>query len=217
MIIKEKLDLNPKNMFYKFNYQYALNDNRFHLVCRRDYFKGVVMSHIFTDTEINWSEIINENKHYLLMTCQNILNCPKRAEDALQDAYIRLAQLAPEKSKEIKRPKGYLFQVARNISIDHKRKLTKEDGYVGELTQEFEIADSASGPEQIFDAHKLLSTLEISLAKLPSRTREIFEIYRHGDLTQKEISKKYGISPTLVNFIIKDAIMSCRNDLHKLN
>ena len=175
------------------------------------------MSHTLTSTEINWSSIINENKCNLLWTCQKILNCPKRAEDALQDAFIRLSQLAPQQSIEIKKPEGYLFQVVRNISIDHKRKLTKEDGYLSELTPQFEIADSADGPEQILDEHNLLNSIEISLAKLPQRTREIFEIYRHGDLTQKDISKKYGISPTLVNFLIKDAIMSCRNDLQKMN
>ncbi|MFQ3191128.1 MAG: RNA polymerase sigma factor (sigma-70 family) [Paraglaciecola sp.] len=175
------------------------------------------MSHTLTNTEINWSAIINKNKCNLLWTCQKILNCPKRAEDALQDAFIRLSQLAPEQSIEIKRPERYLFQVVRNISIDHKRKLTKEDGYLSELTPQFEIADCADGPEQILDEHNLLNAIENSLAKLPRRTREVFEIYRHGDLTQKEISKKYGISPTLVNFLIKDAIKSCRHDLHKIN
>jgi RNA polymerase sigma-70 factor (ECF subfamily) len=175
------------------------------------------MSHTSQNSLINWSELINENKGNLLWTCQKILNCPKRAEDALQDAFIRLSQLEPKQTLGIKRPEGYLFQVVRNISIDHKRRLNKEDGYLSELTSQFEIPDSANGPEQTLDEYSLLNSIENSLARLPKRTREIFEIYRHGDLNQKEISNKYDISPTLVNFLIKDAIISCRSDLQKVS
>lgn len=166
-----------------------------------------------TDSTIDWSSIIKEKRSSLLWTCQKILNCPKLAEDVLHDAYLRLTQLSPEKTIEIKKPEYYIFQVVRNISIDHKRKFNREGGYLTELTDEIHIADTANGPEQIVQEHNVLSSIEKSLSKLPQRTREVFEVYRHGNFTQVEISKKYDISPTLVNFLLKDAIKSCRNDL----
>lgn len=162
---------------------------------------------------LNWSVIINENKHELLWTCQKILNCPKRAEDVLQDAFLRLSQLDVSRMLEIKKPEGYLFQVVRNISIDHKRKLIKESTRFSDSFIYIDIVDTAQTPEQLLTEQSTLSVVNASLTKLPERTRNIFELYRQGELNQKAIAEKYNISPTLVNFLIKEAIKNCRKYL----
>lgn len=171
------------------------------------------MSLSLSSSAFNWSSIITENKNDLLWACQKILNCPKRAEDVLQDAFIRLSQLDLTRTLAIKKPLGYLFQVVKNISIDYKRRLNRESDFIIELAPHVEVEDGASGPEQALYDQKLLNSIQVSLDKLPQRTREVFNLYRHGDLNQKSIAAKFNISPTLVNFLIKDAVTFCRDDL----
>ncbi|MFC6978486.1 sigma factor-like helix-turn-helix DNA-binding protein [Microbulbifer taiwanensis] len=52
-----------------------------------------------------------------------------------------------------------------------------------------------------------------ALGELPERTRRVFELYRMGGHTQREIAKMLGVSPTLVNFMIRDALNHCRSAL----
>jgi RNA polymerase sigma-70 factor (ECF subfamily) len=62
-------------------------------------------------------------------------------------------------------------------------------------------------------SHINFSTLEHiadALTELPSRTRYAFEMYRLHGVPQKDIAKELGVSPTLVNFMIRDALVHCR-------
>ena len=40
--------------------------------------------------------------------------------------------------------------------------------------------------------------------------RHAFEMYRLHGVPQKDIAKELGVSPTLVNFMIRDALVHCR-------
>ena len=62
-------------------------------------------------------------------------------------------------------------------------------------------------------SHINFSTLENiadALTELPTRTRYAFEMYRLHGVQQKDIAKELGVSPTLVNFMIRDALIHCR-------
>ena len=62
-------------------------------------------------------------------------------------------------------------------------------------------------------SHINFSTLEriaVALTELPNRTRYAFEMYRLHGVQQKDIAKQLGVSPTLVNFMIRDALVHCR-------
>ena len=48
---------------------------------------------------------------------------------------------------------------------------------------------------------------------LAAYKRRAFELYRLGGLTQREVADELGISTTLVNFMIRDALTCCRDAL----
>ncbi|WP_122316418.1 sigma factor-like helix-turn-helix DNA-binding protein [Pseudomonas cichorii] len=52
--------------------------------------------------------------------------------------------------------------------------------------------------------------LSEALAQLPSQTRYAFEMYRLHGVSQKEIACNLGVSPSVVNFMIRDALVHCR-------
>lgn len=151
-----------------------------------------------------------EHRSILVKTAARITGCHYRAEDIVQDAYFRL-ESAPLVSLSFKAQVSYMFRTVRNLAIDHYRKQVLERRYSGSEAEglEVEIHESAS-PEATHIHQQTLDMLEGALAQLPQRTRYAFEMYRLHGVPQKDIAKELGVSPTLVNFMIRDALLHCR-------
>ncbi|MET0266312.1 MAG: RNA polymerase factor sigma-70 [Duganella sp.] len=158
-----------------------------------------------TGSEIRQQFVVSRAQ--LHEAAMRILGCRQRAEDVLQDAYLKLADGIEE--LHINNPLAYLYQLVRNLAIDRYRRgqfelqvfSPEEDGlHVG----------SASTPEaQAIDTQHLLIVAR-ALGSLPERTRAAFELHRLGGQTQREVAAQLGISTTLVNFLIRDAMDCCR-------
>ncbi|MCY1183726.1 hypothetical protein D9M73_243700 [compost metagenome] len=98
----------------------------------------------------------------------------------------------------------------RNLAIDHYRKQALELKYSGPEEEGLDVVIPGASPET---SHINFSTLEHIadvLGELPERTRYAFEMYRLHGVAQKDIAKELGVSPTLVNFMIRDALVHCR-------
>ena len=65
-------------------------------------------------------------------------------------------------------------------------------------------------PSDIISHRIPLEHIAEALGELPQRTRYAFEMYRLHGVPQKDIAKELGVSPTLVNFMIRDALIHCR-------
>ncbi len=66
-----------------------------------------------------------DNRVILVKIAARITGCRSRAEDVVQDAFFRL-QSAPPITSSIKAQLSYLFQIVRNLAIDHYRKQALE-------------------------------------------------------------------------------------------
>ena len=150
-----------------------------------------------------------DNRLILVKIAARITGCRSRAEDVVQDAFFRL-QSAPQITSSFKAQLSYLFQIVRNLAIDHYRKQALEQKYSGPEEEGLNVVIKGASPET---SHINFSTLEHiadALTELPSRTRYAFEMYRLHGVPQKDIAKELGVSPTLVNFMIRDALVHCR-------
>ena len=150
-----------------------------------------------------------DNRLILVKIAARITGCRSRAEDVVQDAFFRL-QSAPPITSSIKAQLSYLFQIVRNLAIDHYRKQALEQKYSGPEEEGLNVVIQGASPET---SHINFSTLEHiadALTELPVRTRYAFEMYRLHGVPQKDIAKELGVSPTLVNFMIRDALVHCR-------
>lgn len=160
-----------------------------------------------------WSDIIYQNKTKLLTFLNSILHCPYLAEDALQDTFIRLTAMSQQQNRDVKNPACFTYQVARNIAIDMLRK-NKRDALIDIDTTVLDgLHDNSSDIEAHFSQQQLSKSINKTMNKLSTRHKNIISFYRHGRLKQKEIASVYKISPTLVNFMIKEVIHSCKVEL----
>ncbi|WP_263264168.1 RNA polymerase factor sigma-70 [Pseudomonas sp. RIT-PI-S] len=145
----------------------------------------------------------------LVKAATRIIGCPARAEDVVQDAFFRL-QSAPRITSSLKAQLGYLFQIVRNLAIDHYRKRAVESRYTSPEAEGEHVATGLGAPEATYFDYSTLTDIDEALAELPARTRYAFEMYRLHGVPQKDIAKELGVSPTLVNFMVRDALLHCR-------
>lgn len=150
-----------------------------------------------------------DNRTILVKIAARITGCRSRAEDVVQDAFFRL-QSAPQITSSFKAQLSYLFQIVRNLAIDHYRKQALEQKYSGPEEEGLNVVIQGASPETSHINYATLEHIADALTELPKRTRYAFEMYRLHGVPQKDIAKELGVSPTLVNFMIRDALVHCR-------
>ncbi|UMU21810.1 RNA polymerase factor sigma-70 [Herbaspirillum seropedicae] len=150
-----------------------------------------------------------EHRARLRDVATRILGCPHRADDVVQDTFIKIAEVPDD--FDIKQPVAYLYRIVRNLAIDRHRRSAFECDVFTEEEDGLDVHQEGDSPEAIAISRQYLSMIGRALEGLPARTRRAFELYRLSGLTQREIAAELNISTTLVNFMIRDALACCRN------
>jgi RNA polymerase sigma factor (sigma-70 family) len=135
---------------------------------------------------------------------QRIVGTRHLAEDVLQTAFLRIMDSASHLI--IRHPLNYCFQVVRHLALDYCRRRALEAQFFAAEIEGHTVAAPHLSPERAVMNGQFLAVVDEALAQLPSRTRQAFTLYRLEGLTQRAIADRLGVSPTLVNFMIKDAI-----------
>ncbi|MCL1961365.1 MAG: sigma-70 family RNA polymerase sigma factor [Desulfovibrionaceae bacterium] len=144
-----------------------------------------------------------------------IVGHPDMAEDVLQDAYLKLVKWGY--ARDLTNPFGYCCQAVRNMALDYCRRRMVEAGcFINSANGDLPEVDGGARADAGINERRSLACIETVLGALPSRTRLVFELSRLEGKTQREIAKIIGVSATLVNFMVKDAMMAlavCRDIL----
>ena len=158
-------------------------------------------------TESTRSSLIDvfvENRARLCHLARKIVGAAEIAEEIVQDAYLKLVD--GTLARVVDHPLGYCCQIVRNVAIDHCRRV-KLEAKVRVHAEEDDLPEVAVACEsaQRIDDRRLIGAIDQVLGTLPARTRQAFELFRLGEVTQREIGVRLGCSATLVNFMVRDA------------
>lgn len=108
------------------------------------------------------------------------------AEDILQEVFIRVHRNLCC-LKDWNKPEGWIYQIARNLIIDHYRQRRP----VAELPED--LADEPDLPEDDPEAELALSLKEM-IADLPEPYRQALLLTEYEGLSQKELADRQGLS-----------------------
>lgn len=147
----------------------------------------------------------------LIDYAQPIVGCRARAEDVVQEAYLRFSGADDRADDPILQPVGYLYRIVRNLAVDWARHLAQEDRPPSAVMEQ--VASPAPSPEQATVDRDQLRIVIAALEELPSRTRLAFELHRLQGATFPAIARQLGISVGLAHRLVKDALTHCADRL----
>jgi RNA polymerase sigma-70 factor (ECF subfamily) len=117
-------------------------------------------------------------------------------DDTVQDAYLRLAQLASV--DHIQNPRAYFFSAARSAMVSRIRRerIVRIDILTG--IEALAIEDMTPGPDRQVSGRQELERVRQMVEALPERCREIFKLRRIERLSQREIATRLGLPETVI-------------------
>lgn len=128
----------------------------------------------------------------------------ERAEDVVQDLYVRLQGFSEAQAAEVRNPAAFLYRIGGNLLLDSLRsdrrtaardKAWTEDA--GESVGSVTIHDRPS-PEDAAWARLKLDRVSRALEGVPPKAREAFRLHRLDGLTHGQIAERLGVSVSSV-------------------
>ncbi|MCG8649416.1 MAG: RNA polymerase sigma factor SigZ [Pirellulales bacterium] len=143
---------------------------------------GTSMKNQTVTTEQIWEFFGAKMKSFLIKRVSD----PQVAEDLLQETFIRVHKKLGDLD-DVQRMGSWVFQIVRNLVIDHYRANTR----IAEETAE-RLEAEAQEDANLNDL--VAGWLPQMIAQLPENYREAVELYELQGVPQQEIAERLGIS-----------------------
>lgn len=119
------------------------------------------------------------------------------AEDLVQDLWLKLAQ-RPVQASEPRSLRAFAFHAAAGLSSNHLQKQAARSRIRSETLEVLWQVTDEETPEDHLLGNEALARMDVALAALPERTRQVLHWRRQDGLTQREIAERLGVSQTAV-------------------
>lgn len=127
------------------------------------------------------------------------------AKEVVADVFIKIWKLRKE-LPSIKNLDAYLFKILRNMCFDVLKKSYNKQVYLSVETNQPKDWDTHSlDPASQLIEQELLEIMEKTLANLPSRQYQAFQLLRIEGFSYKQVSEEMGISVSAVEKLISKA------------
>jgi len=166
------------------------------------------------DSNNSFNEIYTAfyRKSYLFV--KSYVHDDMAAEDIVSESLIRLWQQMKQQTIDPIPP--FLFTILKNRTLDYLKHQavirTVHQDMVEILNRELEIRTTTlemSDPIDIFST-EVKQIIELTLNRLPEKTREIFKLSKFGNKPHKEIAELYQISVKGVDYHISLSVKELR-------
>ncbi|MGC3939098.1 sigma-70 family RNA polymerase sigma factor [Roseobacter sp. EG26] len=132
------------------------------------------------------------------------------AEDALQEAYVRIWQKADRFRPGQAQPMSWLIAITRNLSID---RLRRRKAPSVPITDAFDIADTAPGPEAMTAHSMQRAQLDQCLEKLGARKAEAVQSAYIEGYSYQELADRFQIPLNTMRTWLRRSLLLLRDCL----
>lgn len=122
-------------------------------------------------------EIYHELKKPIYTIIYRVLYDKALAEDVMQELFLKLSQTPP--TSKVDKPRAWIFKMAHNLAIDHKRKVRNNHLIIEEIED-----------ANITLEHKVSTRIDVEKAiqQLNASEREIITLRLNAELKFKDIA-----------------------------
>jgi len=138
--------------------------------------------------------------------------CPDRAEDIVQDIYVRLQALSETSAREIANPAAFLYRIGGNLMLDGVRRRQRASARdqawsdASSLSSDgVSVADSPS-PEDAAWARLKFDRVAAAVEELAPNVRIALRLHRIEGLTHAEVAARMGVSRSSVEKYLSTAL-----------
>jgi RNA polymerase sigma-70 factor, ECF subfamily len=151
-----------------------------------------------------WETIIDRHLPALSRYAAYVLGDNAQGEDVAQETFIRLMKKAQTWEPNGAGLKSWLFRVARNLCIDHKRKKRPEPIENAEFIED--PVDGNATDRRI----DIANTVKVALAELPERQQTAIVLVHYEGFSGNEAANLLDISVEAVESLLARARRSLR-------
>ena len=132
------------------------------------------------------------------------------AEDISSEVFLRCWQVLNGDRTEIENPQAFLYQVARNLVVDHYREKARTQIV---STESLPLSDPAENLQEALFLNSDISLLEKALSGLNSQYQEVL-VWRYiEDYSISEMAKMLSLSEGAVRIKIHRALKSLKKSM----
>ncbi|MFJ4259413.1 sigma-70 family RNA polymerase sigma factor [Pseudomonas monteilii] len=142
------------------------------------------------------------------------LGSRQAAEDVAHDAYLRVLERTA--AQQIEHPRAFLYRTALNLVIDrHRRQVLRQSEPLEVLDLDERWHSPAPGLDMQLEQR--LALMQKALDELSGPCRESFLLRKLDGLSHEQIAQRLGISRSLVEKHIVNAMKHCRVRIRQWN
>lgn len=163
---------------------------------------------VLNGDEAGLAALLNRHWHALVRYSFSILDDWDAAEDVAEEVFVKLWEQRETWGLEGS-VLGLLFRIARNLSLDDRRKQDAQRRAATKATTPSQPLD----PGSYLDSREMHAAVLCALADLPQRRREVFVLVRHHGLSYREAADALGLAPQTVANHFSLALADLRESL----
>jgi RNA polymerase sigma-70 factor (ECF subfamily) len=153
------------------------------------------------------AELFREHHDRLVRFLSMRLSSRAEAQEAAQEAYVRLLQRPALRLDDNFR--ALLYVTARNLAIDRLRERRRRD------VRDTWADEDGRTPERILAGKQQLSLIEALIAELPPKCRYAFVRYKFDGAEYAEIATELGLTESMVRKYVLRALAHCASRLDR--
>jgi RNA polymerase sigma factor (sigma-70 family) len=143
----------------------------------------------------------------------------EEAREIVQETYCRLHELPQVEALEF--PRAYLFRIAINLARDSKRQRRRQydvapAGAPG-APEVSDVPSEAPTAYRVLMAEQELAIIRTAITELSPTCRRVFVMHRFESLTYADIAARLGLSVSMIEKLVSQALAHLKTRLDKAN
>lgn len=174
------------------------------------YDDAAMVALIANGDELGMEQLFKQYYKLLCSIAYRLVQDGDNAEDVVQDVLHKVWQRRKKLPADTDL-KAYLSRAVRNASLNQLRVSKRFTGFEEQLIDARQQVSRAASDDMIFE--ELNQKVTDAIGRLPDRCREVFELSRFEELSQKEIAARLDISVKTVENQMTKALKRLREEL----